>query len=163
VAEQAGVSIGSLYQYFPNKEAIVAALIAHQASAFRAAVLDAIDRAHGISLAQAIRLITRAIVAQHAEHPALQRALEYEEHRLPVSDDQQALVADTHRHLRRFLRRYRGELAVRDLHDATTTVQTIMRALVDGTLERGQFDPHAVEERVTRAVLGYLCFRTKEG
>ena len=27
VAERAGVSIGSLYQYFPNKDSIVAALI----------------------------------------------------------------------------------------------------------------------------------------
>jgi hypothetical protein len=116
-----------------------------------------------MSLAQAIRLITRAIVAQHAEHPALERALEYEEQRLPVSEEQQALVADTHTHLRGLLRRYRGELAVRDLHDAATTVQTIMRALVDGALEREPLDPQAVEETVTRAVLGYLCFRAKEG
>src|SRR5882672_1291741 len=91
VAEQAGVSIGSLYQYFPNKEALVVALIAHRASALRAAILDAVDRAQEMSLAQAVRLITRAIVAQHAEHPALERALEYEEQRLPVSEEQQTL------------------------------------------------------------------------
>ena len=163
VAEHAGVSIGSLYQYFPKKEALVAALIAHQASALRAAVLEAIDHAQGLPLPQAVRLITRAVVVQHAKHPVLERALEYEEQRLPVSEEQQALVADTHAHLRGLLRRYRRELAVRDLHDATTTVQIIMRALVDSALEREPFDPHAVEETVTRAVLSYLCFRAKEG
>ncbi|MFZ9087146.1 MAG: TetR/AcrR family transcriptional regulator, partial [Steroidobacteraceae bacterium] len=32
IAEKAGVSIGSLYQYFPNKEAIISALIEQQVS-----------------------------------------------------------------------------------------------------------------------------------
>ena len=39
VAEAAGVSIGSLYQYFPNKEALVAALIERHVEEMNAAML----------------------------------------------------------------------------------------------------------------------------
>ncbi|MGN6104871.1 MAG: TetR/AcrR family transcriptional regulator [Kofleriaceae bacterium] len=46
IAEVAGVSIGSIYQYFPNKEAIVAALIDRYAGAIRAGVVAA-AAAHG--------------------------------------------------------------------------------------------------------------------
>jgi AcrR family transcriptional regulator len=44
VAERAGVSIGSLYQYFPSKEALVAMMLErfHQLRALRSAVWAAV-------------------------------------------------------------------------------------------------------------------------
>src|SRR5262245_9490004 len=55
IAEQAGVSVGSLYQYFPSKEALVAAVIQrHQQELQRVAraVLPKVERQ---SLKQAMR------------------------------------------------------------------------------------------------------------
>src|ERR1700704_3271428 len=44
-AAAAGVSIGSLYQYFPNKEALVAALLEQHIGQMNAAVLRGLRRA----------------------------------------------------------------------------------------------------------------------
>ena len=47
IAERAGVSVGSLYQYFPNKDAIVLALIASFEDALHDAVLRAVRGGRG--------------------------------------------------------------------------------------------------------------------
>ena len=43
IAAKAGVSVGSLYQYFPNKDAIVLALIGGYEEGLHNAVLDAVQ------------------------------------------------------------------------------------------------------------------------
>jgi AcrR family transcriptional regulator len=83
VAEKAGVNIASLYQYFPNKEAIVAELKRrHSADVDRAigAVLEpGMARS---SPTEALRRIIVATVREHSVDPGLDRLLEDE---LPLS------------------------------------------------------------------------------
>lgn len=68
VAEKAGVNIASLYQYFPNKEALIEALrqmhIDETRRAFVAASFDAHD---------ATTSVVRAVIAAHRVSPALHR------------------------------------------------------------------------------------------
>lgn len=74
VAERAGVSVGSLYQYFPNKESLVhALLIEHleQAAALRPPALDRDD----LPLDERIRAVVDWFLASHAASPALHRSL----------------------------------------------------------------------------------------
>jgi AcrR family transcriptional regulator len=47
IAAQAGVSIGSLYQYFPNKDSIVLALIGSFEKAFHDTVVKAVQDGKG--------------------------------------------------------------------------------------------------------------------
>ncbi|MDR3488568.1 MAG: TetR/AcrR family transcriptional regulator [Bradyrhizobium sp.] len=54
IAEVAGVSVGSVYQYFPNKEAIVAALLETRLMHSRS-LIEALPIADGTSLADLIR------------------------------------------------------------------------------------------------------------
>lgn len=73
IAELAGVSIGSLYQYFPGKESLLAALIDREARADLGAVRDAFADVRDLPLAEAIDHAVGVLVARHARHPALYR------------------------------------------------------------------------------------------
>lgn len=73
IAELAGVSVGSLYQYFPGKQALLAALIEREAQADLAAMRAALEACDGLGLGDTIERMTHELVARHARHPGLYR------------------------------------------------------------------------------------------
>jgi AcrR family transcriptional regulator len=75
VADAAGVSIGSLYQYFPNKEALVAALIEQHIEEMNAAILSELTRVAQLPMAQAIRAVIELTIRAHSIEPELHRVL----------------------------------------------------------------------------------------
>jgi AcrR family transcriptional regulator len=75
IAEVAGVSVGSLYQYFPSKEALVAALVGRHIDEMRALIVDIMARAEALSLADAAEALVRAMLAAHAVNPRLHKVL----------------------------------------------------------------------------------------
>ena len=87
IAARAGVSIGSLYQYFPNKDAILLALIGRFEEALHDAVLNTMQAGRGQGLKPRLRLLVRALVMAHYDRPRLNRVLEAEEERLGSGAD----------------------------------------------------------------------------
>lgn len=85
IAERAGVSVGSLYQYFPNKDAILAALADQHLQEVDAVALRVMRATLGreLSLAQAVDVLIEGFLALHEHNPVLHRLL-YEEGLLPV-------------------------------------------------------------------------------
>ncbi|WP_233510661.1 TetR/AcrR family transcriptional regulator [Actinomadura craniellae] len=84
IAEAAGHSIGSLYQYFPNKDAILVELSTAHARAGIAAVERLLDGgALPDRLEDKIRLFVRAAIDNHRDDPALHRVLFEEAPRSP--------------------------------------------------------------------------------
>jgi AcrR family transcriptional regulator len=77
IAGRAGVSIGSLYQYFPNKEAILIGLIEQHQRAIQPVIERSLVqlRDPSVPLASAMRELFQRLVAAHADSPRLNRAL----------------------------------------------------------------------------------------
>ena len=77
IAERAGVSVGSFYQYFPNKDAVLVALVERHVEAgveSVQALLDAAVAAPG-DLGALLESFVSAMLALHAAEPDLHRVL----------------------------------------------------------------------------------------
>jgi AcrR family transcriptional regulator len=151
VARRAGISIGSLYQYFPGKDALTIALMRREAEHFRADLAMAPGQPSGVA---AMNYLIAATVRQQLRRPVLARLLDVEENRpafraeVAESGDLRSMLIDI---IRRsdMPRQARPEVAAGDL-------VAIMRGLVDAAGERGEGDIADLERRIRAAVFGYL-------
>jgi AcrR family transcriptional regulator len=86
IAERAGVSVGSLYQYFPNKDALLVALAERHIDAGFALVRELLANAfrETSTIDDLLRRFVDAMVALHESEPRLHRVL-FEEVPLPSS------------------------------------------------------------------------------
>src|SRR5439155_3830432 len=75
IAEAAGVSVGSLYQYFPCKEALVAALIEKHIDEMMALFASAFERMAFLPLAEATRQMVALHLSAHSLDPKLHQVL----------------------------------------------------------------------------------------
>lgn len=159
IAARAGVSVGSLYQYFPNRDALTAALIDRES----APLLAEVEAAGAASSCEAalLRLI-RAAVAQHQmRRPELARLLDFEEWRLPLGE-RGARVSERIHAARVGVFELADAPAIDDRETTSLAMIAIMRGMVDAAGERGETEAPALEARVTRAAIGYLL-RTERG
>lgn len=74
IAERAGVSIGTLYEYFPNKQAILVALAREQLSADERTLLAHTQPIPGEPLPTFVRRLVSAVLALHAHEYQIRRA-----------------------------------------------------------------------------------------
>jgi AcrR family transcriptional regulator len=151
IADRAGVSVGSLYQYFSNKDAIVLALIGSFEEALHDAVLRAVQGGRGQELKARLRLLVRALVTVHYRRPRLNRVLEAEEERLGSGADSvafQTMVVQ-------LFQDHKNEMAVPISAATERVVIAILR--VDLGLASGA-SPRSTEQRAMRAACGYLFY-----
>ena len=76
VAERAGVSVGSLYQYFPNKDALIAALHARHIEQMKTVMEAVFTRAMTSSLDSALTELIEGAVEAHRVDADLHSVLE---------------------------------------------------------------------------------------
>src|SRR5262245_49772559 len=75
IAAVAGVSIGSLYQYFPSKEALVAAVIDRHTHELSQVVRNALVKVAARPVEIAVRELVAAAIDAHRVDPRLHRVL----------------------------------------------------------------------------------------
>lgn len=152
VAEKAGVSVGSLYQYFPGKDALTGALIRRETSVL---MEEAEEAARDASGENALKRMIAAAVAHQLRRPALARILDFEEARWPD-------VQDIRRVKEKLMALLAEVLAMPDLPPqadrevAAADVLAMVRGMIDAAGEREEVERDDLERRVRRAVFGYL-------
>src|ERR1700754_2302730 len=75
VAERAGVSVGTLYQYYPNKQSLLFAVLSAHLDKVASTVEAACEQARHKPLAEMIRTVVEAFVDAKLERPDISRAL----------------------------------------------------------------------------------------
>lgn len=150
IARRAGVSVGSLYQYFPNKDAVTRALMREQA----AALVDEIDQAFAEDGAScALSDVIEIAVRHQFQRPALAKCLEAEEFRLGDDPERARLAAKVIGHIADGLRETGYN---EDPTQAAVDIMAMIRGLVDTASARDERDTESLTTRVHRAVFGYL-------
>lgn len=153
VARKAGVSIGSLYQYFPNKQSIIGALIRARREALVAGMEEVFETADEAGLEE----IVRAMVAKRLQHdfrrPALVQALQRAEAELPEDRELRQMRTRVEAMVVAVL----AEYYIDDPETVARDVLAIGDGMVRAAVNAGETDAAALGARVDRAVMGYLA------
>jgi AcrR family transcriptional regulator len=156
VAQRAGVSIGSLYQYFPNKDALMVALIHRQQQTQLANVQAALSASEDVDFETAVRLLVRAAMQHHRDDILLATALDHEEARLPLSDMLSEYLDQGGGALAPLFYRYRDSIGAINPVRAMRTIPVLVKAAVDCWANTNPPELDIAEDEAVRAVLGYL-------
>jgi AcrR family transcriptional regulator len=148
VAAVAGVSIGSLYQYFPDKRALVAAIrLRHFDEVL--AVVDAAAAAE--RLPERIERLVAGMLAVHSVYPELHRAIVDE-----AAGDPAARAAHV-AFERAYWRGYRRLLGrARTGEQAAFVLSAAIEGVVHDAARRGVLRQAATQAELTRLALAYV-------
>jgi AcrR family transcriptional regulator len=157
VAERAGISIGSLYQYYPNKDALMAALIERQQEA-QLVTLEAAAEMVGSekTLEKVVRSLVRAAMQHHRDDDLLASAIDHEEARLPVDDLLSSYLEKAGAVVEVMLERFKHEILAIKPRTAARTLPALVRAVTDAWANLSPPQLEKAEDEAVRAVLGYL-------
>ncbi len=157
IALAAGVSVGSLYQYFPSKEALVAALVERHVDEMTSLVKRKLAEVHAAPLTSAVETMIGAMFAAHAVDPRLHQVLVEQVPRIGrleklrnVECEVQALVAAFLSARPKLCRAPVDTMAFVLVH----AVEAVTHASVVGGVEAAQ--ARGVNRELTQMVLRYL-------
>lgn len=158
IAERAGVSIGSLYQYFPNKEAVVATVVEQFAERQYEILVEGLEEVLTAPLEEAVgHLIGSLLEAKQAE-PELSRVLFGELPPLGQLDVARHWTQRACELVRGALEARNEEIEPDDLELAAFVLVTSCHGVVHSTvIDRPELlDDDRLVEQTSKLVLGYL-------
>ncbi len=161
VAERAGVSVGSLYQYFPNKESLVAELEHRHHAELRAAFDAVFRRVETLDTEAMVGVMIDAAIRVHMVNPELHRVLSDEIPRIGPVPEFRAFEQEVHGKLKGLLDHRAHELAVPDTGLAAYLVIRTVEAAVHDTMihKDAPVDAGLLGAELSRMITGYLTGR----
>ncbi|HEX3770440.1 MAG TPA: TetR/AcrR family transcriptional regulator [Polyangiaceae bacterium] len=158
VALAAGVSVGSLYQYFPSKEALVAALAARHMAKMTALVRTKLAEVAAEPMPVAVRTIIGAMFEAHQVDPKLHKVLIEEVPRIGRLENLRGVEKETECLVAALLESRRSELRRSD----TEVVAFMLVAAVEAVTHASVVAEHEpararlVADELADLVLRYL-------
>jgi AcrR family transcriptional regulator len=158
VAERAGVSIGSLYQYFPHKDALLSELQRRHVAEIERGVEDMAALAMTAPLADVIRAGIQQNVQSHLIDPELHRVLSEEVPMLGVLDWKKPFNDRVAARVRAMLEARRSEVVVADIDLAVYIMTRTVEAVVHNAVghQPQALRSGALADELTRMLIGYL-------
>jgi AcrR family transcriptional regulator len=161
IAAVAGVSIGSLYQYFPSKEALVVAVIERHQHEIMQMVRQELAEVFAQPIEQGVRKLVAVAVKAHRVDPDLHRVLAEQLPRVGELETLGTFNRENYALFRTYLESHRDELSVDDLELASFVCVTSIEALAHNAVlhHSGRFSDEAMEaliDEAARLVIGYV-------
>jgi AcrR family transcriptional regulator len=152
VAEVSGFSIGSLYQYFPNKQSLLFALV-ESVKKQEVEVLERHLSKENLSVESLVEEVVEALIEIHQTEPELRRAIMVY---IPESKDfcrntsYQQHVIDV---VGKALKKHANEIRVLDPKMSAFILLKAVQATIDGALDE---DPKLLKSRKYRREIAHL-------
>lgn len=159
VAERAGVSIGSLYQYFPSKEALVAAVLQKNADDNFAVIANALEKAAGLPLAEAVAIVAESMAQLHRDNLPWHGAIAGCSAKIDANEWEAELNERIEALTIAFLERYSADLRPGiDLNVAVLVIRNIGHSVFEHAVLNDQelFDGSRITDEIASATLAYL-------
>jgi len=158
VAERAGVSVGSLYQYFSNKDALIAALHTRHIEQMHDVMEAALARAMIVSLDDGLAGLIEGAVEAHRIDADLHGVLEQQLAGLGIVVPHDKFDQVLEDRVVKLLARHRDEITVTDLrlaafmlvHSAHSLIHTVVKQRPKGVSLK------VATAEIVRVVRGYL-------
>lgn len=152
VAELAGVSIGSLYQYFPSKDALIVELIRRERANLSNHIVEVIQQSDAADLKDKLKLIIQAAVQHQLSRPQLARTLEFASELIGKDTEE-----SEHQHeLETIITDLLKRSGVSHAQTAAQDVIALSKGMINAAGIAGESDLNHLQQRVEKAVFGYL-------
>jgi AcrR family transcriptional regulator len=161
IAEVAGVSVGSLYQYFPSKEALVAAVIERHQQEIKQTVRGELAEVLALPVEKAVRRLIAVAIKAHRVDPRLHHVLAEQIPRVGKLEKLATFNRENYALFRDYLESHRQEVRALDLDLASYICVTSIEALTHNAVlhHSRMLSDEAMEtliEEGARLVVGYL-------
>ena len=160
IAAVAGVSVGSLYQYFPSKEALVAAVIECHQQEIMQLVRGELAEVASQPIKQGVRTLVAAAIKSHRLDPKLHQVLAEQIPRVGKLEKVETFNRANYALFKSYLERHRKEIRTADLELAAFVCVTSIEALTHTAVLHHDVvsdkQTEALVAEATRLVVGYL-------
>jgi len=161
IAEAAGISVGSLYQYFPNKEAIVGQLLEQHAEAMWEVFASYMAAYGDRPLAETVPGVIDALMTAHRVAPRLHRVLQEQVPRIGRLSKQREMNRRAACAAAQFLAAHRHETDVADIETTAFVLVEAVEALIHASLDDHELDADRVRTEAIRLATRYLGLQSR--